>query len=212
VFIPYLTALELSLIVFLIDLSENILEASIVALENGVLGAQIQRIVPVDSILEAGMGEGYNGFIGVVHSHENSTVLEVEDVEGLGLAAISRSELNLELSSAINNIVCSTILVTESMTANNNGLRPCWNKARNILNDNRLTEHCTVELVTDSSVGALPHLLELEFLNASLIGGNCSALNAYLVLLNCVGGLKGNLVVGGITVLDAQIEILDVDV
>ena len=50
--------------------------------------------------------------------------------------------------------------------------------------------------VTHGSVGRLPHLLELELLNTSLIRGDGGALDGDLVLDGSLSGLDGNLVVG----------------
>lgn len=50
--------------------------------------------------------------------------------------------------------------------------------------------------VTHGSVGRLPHLLELELLNTSLIGGDGGALDGDLVLEGGLSGLDGNLVIG----------------
>lgn len=60
VLVPQLPSFELLLVSLLIDLLEDVLEAAVVALEDRVLSAQVQRIVAVESVLEAGMGESLN--------------------------------------------------------------------------------------------------------------------------------------------------------
>lgn len=55
-------------------------------------------------------------------------------------------------------------------------------------------------------------LLQLELLNTSLIGSDGSTLDTDRVLLDGLGGINGDLVVGLITVLKTEIIVLEVDV
>ena len=55
-------------------------------------------------------------------------------------------------------------------------------------------------------------LLQLEFLHTGLIGGDGGALDTNLVLLDSLGGINGDLVVGLVAVLEAEIIVLEVDV
>lgn len=55
-------------------------------------------------------------------------------------------------------------------------------------------------------------VLELELLDTSLVGGDGSALHTDRVLLDGLSGINGDLVVGLITVLEAEIVVLEVDV
>lgn len=55
-------------------------------------------------------------------------------------------------------------------------------------------------MVPDSAVGRKPHLLQVEFLNTRLIGGNGGALHADGVLLDSLSSVKRDLIVGLITV------------
>jgi hypothetical protein len=86
-----------------------------------------------------------------------------------------------------------TNLITKGMPSNDNGNLPTGNKEGNILADDGLTEDSASEDVPDGAVGGLPHLLELEFLNAGLVGGDGGAFDAHIVLLDCVGGIDGDL-------------------
>lgn len=51
--------------------------------------------------------------------------------------------------------------------------------------------------------------MEVELLNTGFIGGDGSTLNTYVASLNGLSSLDGYLVIGGITVLDRQVEVLD---
>ena len=55
-------------------------------------------------------------------------------------------------------------------------------------------------------------LLEVELLDSRLIGGDGGALDAHRVLLDSLGGVNGDLVVGLVAVLEAEIVVLEVDV
>ena len=69
-----------------------------------------------------------------------------------------------------------------------------------------------VQLVSDGTVGRQPHLLELEFLDTLLIWRDCCALDTDRVLIDSLGSIEGYLVVGLVTVFQAKIVVLEVDV
>lgn len=55
-------------------------------------------------------------------------------------------------------------------------------------------------------------LLQLELLNTGLIRGDRGTLDTDTVLLNSLGGIDGDLVIGLITVLNTQIVVLEIDI
>ena len=55
-------------------------------------------------------------------------------------------------------------------------------------------------------------MLETELDDSLLIRGDSSALDSYLALLDSFGGIDSNLIVSGVSVLNTQIIILDVEV
>lgn len=81
-------------------------------------------------------------------------------------------------------------LVTKCMTANDNGVFPPWDGARNALEDDGLAEHGPTEDVSDRPIRALPHLLEVELLHARLVGRDRRTFNADAVLEDRLGGLN----------------------
>jgi hypothetical protein len=86
------------------------------------------------------MGEATDGLIGVVLALGNTTAaLEVVDLDALGLTA-GRGEDELKLTGARDDTVLSTVLVTESVTANNDGLVPARHQTGDAVNDDGLTE------------------------------------------------------------------------
>ena len=60
--------------------------------------------------------------------------------------------------------------------------------------------------------GRAPHLLQAELLDPRLVRGDGGALDADAVPLDGVGRVDGDLVVGGVAVLDAEVVVLEVDV
>jgi hypothetical protein len=73
-------------------------------------------------------------------------------------------------------------------------------QAGHVLDDDRFAEDDAAQDVADRAVGRLPHLLELEFLDARFVGGDRGALHGNAVLLGRVGGIDGDLVVGLVAV------------
>jgi len=55
-------------------------------------------------------------------------------------------------------------------------------------------------------------LLQLEFGDASLIRRDRGTLNPDLTLLNSLGSIESDLIVGFVSVLHAEVEVLDVEV
>ena len=55
-------------------------------------------------------------------------------------------------------------------------------------------------------------MLEVEFLDTSLIRSDSGALNANFASLDCFSAIDGDLIVSGITVFDAKVVVLNVEV
>ena len=98
------------------------------------------------------------------------------------------------------------------MSAYDNGLGPARHKTRNGGYHDGFSENCATTDISDSSVGRFPHLLEVELSHASLVRGYSCALYSNFACLNGFGSLNRHLNVCGITVLHAEVEILDVEV
>jgi hypothetical protein len=137
-----------------------------------------------------------------------SGCLEFVDELSSGLRSISGGKLKLNLSRFGDDVVLATVLISIGVTANNNGLGPSGNKARNVLNNNGLTEDSSVKDVADSAVRGFPHFLEAKFFNTASIGSDGGALDSALGALHGLGTVDGNLVVGLITVLNREVVVL----
>src|SRR3546814_15602000 len=73
-----------------------------------------------------------------------------------------------------------------------------------------LAEDGAADDVADGAVRRAPHLLQAELLDAALVGGDGRALDADAVLLDGVGGVDGDLVVGLVALLDGEVVVLQV--
>ena len=126
--------------------------------------------------------------------------------------AVFADELDRQLALAGEPEIGGAVLVAEGVAADDDGLGPAGHEARHVLADDRLAEDDAAEDVADRAVGRLPHLLELEFFDARFVGRDGRAFDADAVLLDRVGGVDGDLVVGRVAVLDAEVEVFEVDV
>ena len=98
------------------------------------------------------------------------------------------------------------------MSSDDDWFGPTWNTSWDVFDDNWLTEDDTTDDVSNCAVGGLPHLLKIELFNTCLIRCDGSALNANFASFYSLGAVNCDLVVGGVTVFDAQIEVLNVQV
>ena len=96
------------------------------------------------------------------------------------------------------------------MPFDNDGLSPTGDASRNVLDYDWFTENETATDISDCTIGRLSHLLEFELLNACLKGFYGCTFNSDLASFDSVFGVNSDLVIGSITFLDAQIEVLDV--
>ena len=98
------------------------------------------------------------------------------------------------------------------MTSNHNWLRPTRNKFWNVLANDWLTENDTIQNVANSAVGRLPHLLQVEFFYTGFIWCDCCAFHANTVLQNGMCRVNRYLIVRCVTIFDAQVVVLKIDV
>lgn len=66
--IPDLLLLKLRLVLLLIKSLKGILEPTIILLQDRIFGGEIQRVLSLQSILEASMGKLSDTLISIVHS------------------------------------------------------------------------------------------------------------------------------------------------
>lgn len=201
------------------DLLEDVLEAPVVGLEDGVLSAQVERPLLLDGVLEAAVCKARDGLQGkhtnlvgpcpsAWHAsrggealqgppepHSTSSVLympmptpppgklntshSLAPLPSLGV----KTSLNVPDLSTTKSVAlycggqavsagaegaagqphaAPAHLVAVGVAADGDGLGPAGHQARNVLADDGLPEHRPAQDVSDSAIGALPHLLQLE--------------------------------------------------
>jgi hypothetical protein len=212
VLVPDLQLLKLFFVGAFVDFFKNIFEAAIVLLEDGVFGAQVQGIFASDSILERRVGEFVDGIVGVVHAEHDTGALKLVHFHLGGGRAVTGGEGHVESAGDFGAEVCGAILVTKGVSADDDGLSPSGNAARDVLDDDGFAENDTTTDVADGSIGRLPHLLEVELLNTCLIWGDGCTFNSDFASLDGVCAVNSDLIVSRITVLDAQVVVLNVKV
>jgi hypothetical protein len=87
--------------------------------------------------------------VSVVHSHGDTRSLEIVYIHDNLVSTILRGVDKLQLSRSRRDEVRRLVLITESVTSNDDRLNPSWDRFRYPLNDDWLTEDGSVEDVTD---------------------------------------------------------------
>jgi hypothetical protein len=211
-FIPDLLLLELSLILLLVDLLESILESTIICLEDGVFGGQVKRILSSKGKFKAAMSELLDTLISIIHGKANSTLSFIlVDFHSL-LSAVVSLEDNFKGSRLINYEICGLILISECVPADNDGLFPSRDESWDVLDNDWFSEDSSIEDVSDGSIGTFPHFFQVELLDSGLIGSDGCAFDSNLTLLDGFSSLDGDLIFSGISVLNSEVEVEDVEV
>ena len=194
------------------DLRKQILEPSVVRLEDGVLRGHVDGVIAGQAVPERRAREVPDGLVEVVHAHGDTTGRKVEHVELHRLGAVRGRESHGQRSGGLDLEVGCPVLITERMAANDDRLGPGGNQSRDVVDDDRLAEDDAAQNVPDSAVRRPPHLLQAELLNSSLIGSDRRALHANSVLLDGMSGIDRDLIVGLIAILDTQVVVLQIDI
>ena len=190
---------------------EDVLEAPVIGLEDGVLGGQVDREFAVEAEGHRGAGEVLDRVIEVVHRHGDTGARIVEHLM-LDHLTVLADELDGQLALARHHKVGGLVLVAEGVTADDDGLGPAGDEARHVLADDRLAENHAAQDVADRAVRRLPHLGQIEFLHPRLVRRDGRALHADAVLLDRVGAVDGHLVGGRVAMLNAKVVIVEGEV
>lgn len=99
------------------------------------------------------MGETVNAFIGVVHGQSDALALEIVDIELGGGTSFSGGVSEGELSRSGGDKVSGSVLVTESVSTDADGLGPSRDGLGDLVEDDGLSEDGSSEDVSDLSGG-----------------------------------------------------------
>ncbi|EEY04764.1 NADP-dependent isocitrate dehydrogenase [Brucella melitensis bv. 3 str. Ether] len=211
VFVPDLLFFKLRLEFGVEDFLEDVLEAAIIGLEDGVLRGEIDRIAALQAVIEGSACEFADRFVQIIHGHGHASRRGLIDFMFDGLA-IFTDELDRQCALAGELEVSRAVLVAESMAADDDRLGPARHEARHVLADDRLAEDHAAEDIADGAVGRLPHFLQLEFFHARFVGRDGRAFYAHAIFLDGIGCIDRDLIIGRIAVLDRKIVVFQVDV
>ena len=204
--------LELVLELLLIDLLEQELEGLVVVLGDGILGGEPHVLAHLQGIGEAAPGEGEDGVVPVVHPLEDAGAFEVKDgLTGELLAALV-GEDHLRLARAGDPILHGLVDVAVGVAGDGNGLFPAGDHRLHLGDEDGGTKDRAVQGRPDGGVGGFPHLFQVILFHPLEVGGDGGAFHPHVPVLDGLGRLDGDLVVGGVPVGQAQIVIFGVQV
>ena len=189
---------------------EDILETTIIFLQNGVLGGKVQGPFFTQGHIEAAACKTHNTFVGIVHGHGHTISFEIEYFKGLGFATSFRSKGHGELSFAFDDRIRSPVLIAKSMTTHDNRSSPVAHQAGYIADHDRLPENGSVEDIPDRAIWTFPHLFQTEFLHPGFVRSDGGTLDTHPIFFNGIGCIYGHLIIGLITVFDTQVIIFDI--
>lgn len=98
------------------------------------------------------------------------------------------------------------------MSADDDWLGPVLDKSWNVLDNDGFSEDGSVKIVSNGSIGRFPHLFEFEFFDSGFVGGDSGALDSDFAFFDGLGGIKGDFVVGFVSIFHAEIKVLDIEV
>ena len=211
-FVGDLLGVELRLEFAVENLLEDVLEAAVIGLEDGVLGRQIDRIALGEALVERGAGEIGDRIRRDCTSPCATPALGRLVDFALDHLAVLADEFHRQRALAGELEVGGAVLVAEGVAADDDRLGPARHQPRHVLADDGLAEHHAAENIADGAVRRLPHFLEAEFLHPGFVRGDGGAFDADADLLDGVGGIDGDLIVGLVAVFHPQVEILQVDI
>ena len=111
------------------------------------------------------------------------------------LTAIIWSKFDLNSTWLCHKIVLASILISKGMSTNNDWGSPSWDASWNVGNHNWLSKYCSIKDVSNGSIWTSPHLLQIEFLNSSLIWSDGGTFDCNLMFLCCLSSINCNLII-----------------
>jgi hypothetical protein len=158
------------------------------------------------------VSEILNALVDVVHSQADAALaFELKHLHSFLLAFVVL-ENDLEGAWPVDCEVCGLILITKGVSTNDDGLFPSGDQARDVIYDDGFSEDCSVQDISNGSISTFPHLFQVEFFDSGFVRSDRGAFDTDFTLFNGISGVDCDLIVGGISVFHAQVEVLDVEV
>src|SRR5436190_1681073 len=122
----------------------NIFKAAIVFFKNGIFCRKIEWPFFAKGNIKTASCKTCDAFIRVIHRQCNTITFKIINFKGLYFATTFRCESHSQFSFSFKNSICSTVLITKCMTANNNWCCPISYQSWNIFYDNWFTENSSI--------------------------------------------------------------------
>ena len=135
------------LVILFVFFSKNIHEESVVFLKNGVFSRKLEGEFTLDTVLEARFSKWSNWFISVEHTKVAASIwrlFELMNQLSGRCTSISWCENKFNFTSFCDYVVLAAILVSISVSTNDNWLSPSWNESRDVADDNRFTKNSSI--------------------------------------------------------------------
>lgn len=154
VLVPDVLSFEIFSVGGFVDFLEDVLEASIVFLEDGVLRAHVERHLLEERKLEGGVRKPGDRIFGVILCLGDTWSLKVEYLDLFRFAAFGSVD-KFESAWAWDKSVLGTVLVTECVTSDDNWFLPAWYETRDARDDDGFTEYCATAAKQFMSCGRM---------------------------------------------------------
>ena len=192
----------------LVDFFEDVLETTVVLFENGVFGGEVKGPTLEQGLVKTSPGKAPDGLIGIVHGQSHAVTLVLIDLPFLH-RAVAALKAHGQFALTFDDHIGGPVLIPKGMTANADGRGPIGNQAGDVFDNDGFPKNGPVQEVTNRPVGGFPHFFESKFLNTGLVRCNGGAFDAHAVFEDGLGGIHGDLVVGGVPGFHAQIVVFD---
>jgi hypothetical protein len=205
-------SLEFILELSLVKILKSILEKTIILLQDSVLGAKLERVASAQGILHARSSERLDGCLGVEHTKVTSFAFEMVDLLRSSCRSIIRGVNEVHFSWLGHDSVLAQVLITVSVSTDDDGLGPAWDKSWNVRDDDWFPEDGTIQDVSNGSIWGLPHFAQPKLFNSILIWGDGGALNSHLAQGDGFCCINSDLIFSCISVFNAQIKVLGIKI
>ena len=126
--------------------------------------------------------------------------------------SIIRSEFDLKFSWLFDNIILASVLISESVSSNDDRFGPAWHESWDIGDDDWLSENGTIKDIPNCSVWRLPLLFQIEFRYTTSIWCDSSTLDSNLMFFGCFSSVNCDLIICRVTRSHAQIIVFSLEI